>query len=88
MSELRKGDIIQTVAVTVSAYALALGILGLGIDNFYGLVGRVEAQQASLENIQHRLNGLIERQEEREKEIDEILEWIRKQQAEDQGSAE
>ncbi len=87
MSNLTRKDIWQTIATSVSAYVLAIGIVGVGIQYFVALADDLEDQQEQVVDVkmqmlllQQHVASLQSLYEARDEEIQEILEWVRSQQ--------
>lgn len=92
MGDLTRKDIWQTVGHAVSAWALAIGVVGIAIAWYFSLVMEVKAQQQKLDEQAMQMWQLTAQISELTDRVDTLLmqqaqfnkffeEWLKQQQA-------
>ena len=89
MSNLTRKDIVQTVGQTLSAFALAIGVVAAGAAYFVALAQELEDSQEEVLSLEEAVMALQTDVATLEGNVAEILEWVRSQEGagQDQGSA-
>ena len=72
MSDLTRKDVWQTVGQAVSAYALAVGVVAVGVWWYFSLVSEVVAQQDKVEDVEDRVEFIQARMQTVQEDIESL----------------